>query len=248
MIKTIVVLTGDSNLIDMVEDELREIDRSIYVKVTMSDTEAYRFAQKERVTLFVIDNELKNENDEKNLGLRTAQRIRQMKRHCYTPMILIGASGEVAYKSYNAIHDCAYMNKPVSQEQIHDCLYQELLRPGCEIKHKFVLIRQEGILYRRDLLKLLWLENSKKGMTLHFADGILKIPYRPYSEFMRELGYDRMIQCSRHCYVNKDYIERVDLGEGAVKLLGEEEKITIGEAFVQRFLTDVCDSVAFAKD
>lgn len=52
MIKTIVVLTEDSNLIDMVEDELREIDRSIYVKITMSDTEAYRFAQKERVTLF----------------------------------------------------------------------------------------------------------------------------------------------------------------------------------------------------
>ena len=76
MIKTIVVLTEDSNLIDMVEDELREIDRSIYVKITMSDTEAYRFAQKERVTLFVIDNELKSENDEKNLGLRTAQRIR----------------------------------------------------------------------------------------------------------------------------------------------------------------------------
>ena len=44
---------------------------------------------------------------------------------------------------------------------------------------------------------------------------------------MRELGYDRMIQCSRHCYVNKDYIERVDLGEGAVKLLGEEEKIPL---------------------
>lgn len=65
MIKTIVVLTEDSNLIDMVEDELREIDRSIYVKITMSDTEAYRFAQKERVTLFVIDNELKSENDEK---------------------------------------------------------------------------------------------------------------------------------------------------------------------------------------
>ena len=39
MIKTIVVLTEDSNLIDMVEDELREIDRSIYVKITMSDTE-----------------------------------------------------------------------------------------------------------------------------------------------------------------------------------------------------------------
>ena len=97
MIKTIVVLTEDSNLIDMVEDELREIDRSIYVKITMSDTEAYRFAQKERVTLFVIDNELKSENDEKNLGLRTAQRIRQMKRHCYTPMIVLGASGEVAY-------------------------------------------------------------------------------------------------------------------------------------------------------
>ena len=102
-----------------------------------------------------------------------------------------------------------------------------------------IYFRRDGILYRRDISEIIYIENSRNKRIVHTVSDDLELPYKPCKAILEELNSDRFIQCSRYAIINKDYVESIDTVNRYITLRGRTERIEIGVVFRKKFLADI---------
>ncbi len=111
--------------------------------------------------------------------------------------------------------------------------------PAVHNEPQNVFFRKDGILYKKEISEILYIENSRAGQTVYCSNGNLKLPYKPNYKILEELASDKFIQCSRYHIINYDYIDKIDTVNRYILLKGVKTPIEIGNSFKKKFLKDI---------
>ena len=102
-----------------------------------------------------------------------------------------------------------------------------------------VFFRKEGILYKKNISDIVYIENSRSGQIIHCTNGDLKMPYKPNKLLMNDLNSEKFVRCSRYIIINSDFIDRIDMVNRYIQLKDSDKQIEIGNAYKKKLMQDL---------
>lgn len=237
--KTVLIIEDNARGMDMLVRIVRNTDKNINIKCAADIDKAYMIAMECIVDVFLIDVILSPLNQADVSGLRFAANMRSLKKYTYTPIIFITSLEDPKLYAYSDIRCFQYIEKPYDVEKVSRIVQEALQMPIVKESCQKVYFRKEGVLFKREVSEIIYIENTRRGRIVHGVKDDLELPYKPCRDILEELQSDKFVQCSRFTVINKDYIECIDEVNRYIKLYGRKELVEIGIVFKKRFMRDV---------
>lgn len=234
--KTILVLEDNDNNREMLVRIISGLDMQIDIKESTNPKDALELAMKCNVDLFMIDIILDSAMPGDVSGMTFAENIRMVQKYKYTPIIFVTALEDPRLHAYSDIHCYYYIEKPFDPVGASRVIMEALEVPKKKEEPHNVFFRKDGILYKKNISDIIYIENSRSGQVIHCINGDLKLPYSPNKLLMDKLHSSKFIRCNRYNIINMDYIEEVDTVNRYIKMRNANELLEIGIAFKKRFL------------
>ena len=133
------------------------------------------------------------------------------------------------------------MEKPYDADRVSRIIREALNSPKRKVVNNNIFFRKEGILYKKKISEIVYIENSRNKRIIHSVNDDLELPYKPCKAILEELNSNKFVQCSRYAIVNKDYIDSIDTVNRFIKLKGRKEQVEIGVILKNKFLGEVLD-------
>lgn len=207
---------------------VKELNKDIVTYCADNLDDAYKILSRQRIHLFLLDIILDSKNAGDVSGLRFAEQIRAHARYKYTPIIFITSLYDPKVYTYSQLHCYEYIEKPFSVPQVRDTILSALEMPLVQDDDRNVYFRKDGIIYSKKINEIVYIENSRRRISLHCVNEELEIPYKTCDEILRELDSESFVQCSRFAIVNKNFIEQIDYTNRYIKLKYCNEPVDIG--------------------
>ena len=239
--KTILVVEDNARNMETLVKIIENLKEDVIIKTASNQEEAIIQTMKSSIDLFMLDIMLNTSNPSDVSGMKFAEYIRSFEKYKYTPIIFITALEDPELYAYSGLHCYYYVEKPYNAEQVAKVISDALKVPSVPEKPHKVFFRKDGILYKKEVSEIIYIENSRAGQTVYCTNGNLKLPYKPSKVIMEELDSDKFVQCSRYHIINRDYIEEIDTVNRYIRLKNVKEQIEIGNAYKKRFLRDVVE-------
>ncbi|MCM1251885.1 MAG: LytTR family DNA-binding domain-containing protein [Clostridium sp.] len=239
--KTILVVEDNARNRDMLVKIIENLEEDVIIKTASNQEEAIVQTMKSHVDLFILDIMLNTSNPSDVSGMKFAEHIRSYPSYKYTPIIFITALEDPQLYAYSGLHCYYYVEKPYDAAKVAEVISEALKVPKAPEEPKTVFFRKDGVLYKKLVAEIIYIENSRAGQTVYCTNGNLKLPYKPIKMILEELNSDKFIQCSRYHIINKDYVEEIDTVNRYIRLRKVKEQIEIGNAYKKRFLRDVME-------
>lgn len=239
MMKTILIVEDNARSMEMLVKIIENLRTDVEIKTASSQEEAAILAMKYNIDLFMLDIILNASNPGDVSGMKFAEHIRTFHKYKYTPIIFITALEDPELHAYSELHCYYYVEKPYDVEKVASVISEALEFPTTHNEPQNVFFRKDGILYKKEISEILYIENSRAGQTVYCTNGNLKLPYKPNRKILEELASDKFIQCSRYHIVNRDYIDKIDTVNRYIQLRGVKAPIEIGNSYKKKFLKDI---------
>lgn len=236
---TILVLEDNDNNREMLVKILLDMDIKMDVKETSNPKDAMTLAMNNNIDLFLIDIILDSSRTGDVSGLKFAENIRMVQKYKYTPIVFVTALEDPILYAYRDIHCYHYIEKPYDSVSVTKVVLEALEVPKKKEEPHDVFFRREGILYKKNITDIVYIENSRSGQVIHCTNGDLKMPYKPNKQLMNELHSSKFLRCNRYNIINTDYIEEVDTVNRYIKMKNVDGLLEIGIAFKKRFLEEL---------
>ncbi len=237
--KTVLIVEDNVRSMEMLVKIIENLRTDVEIKTASSQEEAAILAMKFNIDLFMLDIILNASNPGDVSGMKFAEYIRTLQKYKYTPIIFITALEDPELHAYSDLHCYYYVEKPYDVEKVSSVISEALEFPAVHNKPQNVFFRKDGILYKKEISEILYIENSRAGQTVYCSNGNLKLPYKPNYKILEELASDKFIQCSRYHIINYDYIDKIDTVNRYILLKGVKTPIEIGNSFKKKFLKDI---------
>lgn len=237
--KTILILEDNQSSLDMLVKIVGELELETEVRSATNLEQAYIHMIKGSIDLFLIDIILDSHNSGDVSGIKFVEYIRQQKKYEYTPVIFVTSLDDPNLYCSRDFHCYGYIEKPYNVVHAKKTIREALLMPLQPERSASIYFRNNGLLYKKDKARIVYIENSRRCRIIHATDGDVKLAYLPCREILQELDSDRFIQCSRYTIINKDFIEHIDIANRYIKLKGYLEPIEIGVMYKKFFMRNV---------
>lgn len=237
--KTVLIVEDNVRSMEMLVKIIENLRTGVEIKTVSSQEEAAILAMKFNIDLFMLDIILNASNPGDVSGMKFAEYIRTLQKYKYTPIIFITALEDPELHAYSDLHCYYYVEKPYDVEKVSSVISEALEFPAVHNEPQNVFFRKDGILYKKEISEILYIENSRAGQTVYCSNGNLKLPYKPNYKILEELASDKFIQCSRYHIINYDYIDKIDTVNRYILLKGVKTPIEIGNSFKKKFLKDI---------
>ena len=237
--KTVLIVEDNVRSMEMLVKIIENLRTGVEIKTASSQEEAAILAMKFNIDLFMLDIILNASNPGDVSGMKFAEYIRTLQKYKYTPIIFITALEDPELHAYSDLHCYYYVEKPYDVEKVSSVISEALEFPAVHNEPQTVFFRKDGILYKKEISEILYIENSRAGQTVYCSNGNLKLPYKPNYKILEELASDKFIQCSRYHIINYDYIDKIDTVNRYILLKGVKTPIEIGNSFKKKFLKDI---------
>ncbi len=234
--KAVLIIEDNAASMEMLAKITNEVDPEIVVHRAVNQNEAYACAMRISIDLFLIDIMLDPKNPGDVSGMSFANRIRMVERYKYVPMIFITALEDARLYAYSDLHCYYYLEKPYDAKKAREVITEALEVPQKKNLPHDVFFRKDGILFKKNITEVVYIENVRSGQTVCFTDGKLKLQYKPTKVILEELDSERFVQCSRYAIVNSDFIDAIDMVNRYILLKGNFGRIEIGITFKKKFL------------
>ena len=234
--KAVLIIEDNAASMEMLAKITNEVDPEIVVHRAVNQNEAYACAMRISIDLFLIDIMLDPKNPGDVSGMRFANRIRMVERYKYVPMIFITALEDARLYAYSDLHCYYYLEKPYDAKKAWEVITEALEVPQKKNLPHDVFFRKDGILFKKNITEVVYIENVRSGQTVCVTDGKLKLQYKPTKVILEELDSERFVQCSRYAIVNSDFIDAIDMVNRYILLKGNFGRIEIGITFKKKFL------------
>lgn len=239
--KTVLIVEDNIRSREMLVKIIEDIRNDVVIKTASSQEEASILAIKNNIDLFMLDIILNSSNPSDVSGMEFAEFIRTFQKYKYTPIIFTTALEDPALHAYSELHCYYYVEKPYDVDKVSAVISEALDFPRNDREERSIFFRKDGILYKKEVSEIIYVENSRSGQTVYCTNGNLKLPYKPNKKILEELGSDKFVQCSRYNIVNTDYIDKIDIVNRYIQLKNVEELIEFGNTFKKKFLKDLVD-------
>lgn len=239
MMKTVLIVEDNVRSMEMLVKIIENLRTDVEIKTASSQEAAAILAMKYNIDLFMLDIILNASNPGDVSGMKFAEHIRTLKKYKYTPIIFITALEDPELHAYSDLHCYYYVEKLYDTEKVSSVISEALEFPAAHKEPQNVFFRKDGILYKKEISEILYIENSRAGQTVYCTNGNLKLPYKPNHKILEELASDKFVQCSRYHIINRDYIDKIDTVNRYIQLRNLKTSIEIGNSYKKKFLNDI---------
>lgn len=237
--KTILIVEDNSRSREMLVKIIKNLKMDVVIKTASNKEEASALAMRNSIDLFMLDIVLDVSKPGDVSGMFLAEHIRTLSKYKYTPIIFITALEDPALYAYSDLHCFYYVEKPYDALKVAAVISEALTFPGVNKQARNVFFRKDGILYKKEVSEIVYIENSRSGQIVYCTNGNLKLSYKPSKLILEELGTDQFVQCSRYLIVNRDFIETIDTVNRYILLKGREDTIEFGSSFKKKLLKEI---------
>lgn len=239
--KTILIVEDNLRSKEMLVKIINDLKMDVKIATASTREEAAVLAMENDIDVFMLDIILNVSNPGDVSGMQFAEYIRTIPKYKFTPIIFITALEDPELLAYSELHCYYYVEKPYDAKKVAAVISEALEFPSAKKEPNSIFFRKDGILYKKEISEIIYIENTRAGQTVYCTNGNLKLSYKPSKVIMKELGSDRFVQCSRYIILNKDYIDKIDTVNRYIQLKGLKEPIEFGDAYKKKFLKDVVD-------
>ncbi|MCH5248473.1 MAG: response regulator transcription factor [Lachnospiraceae bacterium] len=245
--KTILIVEDNSRSREMLIKLIENIRDDVIIKEASNQDEASALVMKHNIDLFILDIMLNSNNPSDVSGMQFAEYIRSFPKYKYIPIIFITALEDPALHAYSELHCYYYVEKPYDADKVSAAISDALDMPQLDDAPHNIYFRCDGVLYKKEVSDIIYIENARSGQTVYCTNGNLKLPYKPIKKILEELGSDKFIQCSRFHIVNEEHIDKIDTVNRYIRLKDTNEQIEFGNTFKKKFLSGVLDGAKLIK-
>lgn len=236
MKKNVLIVEDNKVSRDALAEIVKGCDSASVIYCADNGAAAYKYAMEERIDLFLVDIMLDNRVKNDVSGIIFADRIRQLDRYRFVPLIFLTSLEDYEMSAYRNLHCYEYIEKPFSFEKVKETIEAALKYPvKDERKNRYLYHRQDGILYSIDTEKLMYMESVNRRLCLYLTDEELEIAYKTCSSMLHELNTEEFLQCSRSVIVNRNFITYVDETNRFV-CMKNGKLLDIGRTYKKNFL------------
>lgn len=188
----------------------RECDDTSVIFCAADSEKAYKTAIETRIDLFLVDIVLDKAPGDVS-GILFADRIREIKRYQFVPIIFITALESYRMNVYDNIHCYRYIEKPFDIKQVKDTILAALEFPCLDENcNRFFYYKKDKIIYSVDTDDLIYAVYEKRAMWLYMTQETAKVSYMTCNDLLKQLNNANFIRCNRNTIINRRYIDFMD--------------------------------------
>lgn len=240
MKRNVLIVEDNKICMETLAEIIKECDSaSVTVYCAQNSAEAYKYAMEARIDLFLVDIMLDNSVANDVSGIVFVDRIREMERYQFVPVIFITALEDHKLSAFSNLHCYGYIEKPFDYVKLKELIASAMKYPVREERKKrYIYYRKDGILYSLDTEQVIYLESVRRKLVVHKSDEEVEIPYRTCSSILNELDGENFLQCNRNVIINRQYIDCVDEVNRYVRMRNGTN-LEIGRILKKRFLKEL---------
>lgn len=126
MKKNILIVEDSTAALKRLQQIIKEIDKETEVRTAYNSAEAYQMAVRYTIDVFLVDIVLDIKVNSDVSGIEFAQRIRNLDKYAFTPIIFTTSLVDPKLYAFTNIHSFAYLEKPYSQDEVKGILIKAL--------------------------------------------------------------------------------------------------------------------------
>lgn len=211
MKKNILIVEDNKESMRALAGLARECDPTSVIYCAPNSAMAYRYAMENRIDLFLVDIMLDKKVQNDVSGICFADKMRQMERYKFVPIIFVTALEDQAMIAFHRLHCYGYIEKPFHFEQVRKIIGEALQYPiRNERENEYIYYRKDGILYSIETDRIIYMESVLRVLYVYLVDEKIEIPYMTCSSMLEKLNTDDFLQYSRNGVLNRKYIDYVD--------------------------------------
>ncbi len=233
--KKILILEDNSMTRKFVEEIAKDLELKTEVYAFDNVKEAYSCALEKNIDCFIVDIILDTKVPGDTSGLKFVQSIRELNYYTITPVIMLTSLEDAKLYTYEKLHCYRFMEKPFEPLELKHLL-EECLGYRERKTIKTLTYHIDGVIMVAELCDIVFVDVNCRVLQIHNRKyGILSIPYKTIKSFLAEADCEDMIQCSKHCVVNRNYIEYFDYVNRMIRLKDDLGELEVGK----KYRTDV---------
>lgn len=239
MKKNVLIVEDNKASMDALAEIVKECDSASVIYCAENSAAAYKYAMEERIDLFLVDIMLDSSVQNDVSGIIFADRIRQLDRYRFVPLVFLTSLEDYEMSAYKNLHCYEYIEKPFAFERVKETIENALKYPvKDERNNRYLYHRQDGILYSIDTEKIMYMESVNRRLRLYLTDEEIEMPYKTCSSMLRELNAEMFLQCNRNVIINRRFITYVDETNRFIRM-ESGKMLDIGRAFKKNFLREL---------
>ena len=211
---------------------IQKIDPGYEVIVCSMAGEAYSYACRETVSLFILDIQLADYK-----GTNLARQLRALEAYRYTPILFETALAGEELTAYREVQCYSFLIKPFTEAEFRAAFNAAagLSRQLCPAGRK-LCIEQKQFILEYDVSNIVYLEAFGKKIVIHTDSPQLgqkqdTISGYSLARLLEMLDDPSFIQCHKSYLVNRRYIERINKADRQIALKNHSEIIPVGAKY-----------------
>lgn len=206
----ILVLEDDCIQLKTLSDIIKQSCDMYQIYEATNTEEALKIAQQERIDLFYLDINLKNES-----GLKFALEIRKIESYRLTWIIFMTIYKEYMLSAFKKIHCYDYILKPYNKEDIQKItryLLSDIRAQVAvtEIREKFIIAPIKNIQVKIFVNEIIFVEVFIRTSIIHTISGSFTIDYLSLKKLNSIIDDKNILQSHRSYLVNIKYINIIE--------------------------------------
>jgi len=215
---------------------VKKVNANATVYYAKDEKEAYVYILEREIHVFIVDIILHTEHSADTSGIKLVEKIREIPRYLFAPVIFITALEDSELYAYRELKCYSYIEKPFSENQVIRVLEKAMRYPGESQNEKTLFFRKDGIIFPVKTQDVVYFEFHDRKVKVFFSQRKnLEFPYVTVKKILEdtETGF---LQCSRTAIVNEKMIENIDLTNGYIRMKGINEPLEIGKSFRKKIM------------
>lgn len=227
--KKILILKDNKNSQKDIKQVMEEACKDIEIYVVYCVKDAYECVLEKSIDLFIVDVVLNMNHPGETAGLKFVERVRQIDKYEFTPVIFLSGLEDPKLYTYEQLHCYGYIEKPFSASKLKELVLQALRFPGRDVGNKTLYFRRDGLILAVERDEIIYVESLNHFLHIYMDNGDkIKIPYITLKQFAEDADCTHFIQCGRNTIVNKNHIAMIDIPNRYILLKNDFGKLEIG--------------------
>lgn len=224
---------------DALVELTRECDSTSVIYCAKNSAIAYKYAMENRIDLFLVDIMLDNRVQNDVSGIVFADKMRQMERYKFVPIIFVTALEDQAMTAFHRLHCYEYIEKPFDFDKVRKTIREALEYPIRDTRDdEYVYYRKDGILYSIETERIVYMESYMRTLTVYLTDEKIEIPYMTCRAMLEKLNSEDFIQYNRSGVLNRKYIDYIDEGNRYIRMKNGTT-LELGRIIKKKFIQEL---------
>ena len=234
--KQILIIEDNKRCMEKACALISQID-GVFIHKAENSEQAYRYALKYHIDLFIVDIILNSDISEDAAGTKFVEKIRKVEKYKFTPIIFTTSLQDADVYAYAHLHCYRYFEKPYDSEEFLTVVKETLLFKNVKEESRYYNYKKDGIYYTIKVKDIVYFQNNRSNVLIHCADGtVIETPYKSGRQILLELNSEKFIKCNKSTIVNIDFVEKTDMIHQYIKLINGHETLELSVRLKRGFL------------